>query len=408
VGYTFKPKLSTGDKTKRKRFFPYFVIGLIIVAYLTVVLLLPAPKVKAEKVDVTAPPTSTASISWPKDVQSALGAQGYGVLATNGEQKSVPIASIAKTILALAVLKEKPLILDQPGPQITITQSDVELYKSHLAQNGSVLPITLNEKLSEYQMLQGLMIPSGNNIADTLATWAFGSVSNYLNYANQMVKDMGLTQTIITDASGFSPQTTSSAHDLVIIGEKAMNEPVLKQIVAQKDVTLPTAGLVKNYNTLLEVNNIIGIKTGNSDEAGGCFLLAAQENMDGKDVIIIYAVLGAKSRNEALQFSNAFILGNAANFKLLNVAKKGQIVGKYKPSWGKEVNAIASEDVNILLINGEKLSTDIKLNDIQGNKNKGDQVGEINASAGSEKIAVPITLDGKVSGPSFLWRIFHL
>jgi D-alanyl-D-alanine carboxypeptidase (penicillin-binding protein 5/6) len=45
--------------------------------------------------------------------------------------------------------------------------------------------VQLGEELSEYQALQALLLPSANNIAETLARWAFGSIDAYNAYANQ-------------------------------------------------------------------------------------------------------------------------------------------------------------------------------------------------------------------------------
>jgi len=44
------------------------------------------------------------------------------------------------------------------------------------------------------------------------------------------------------------PATTSTAHDLILIGFQALNNPVIAQIVDQTQVTLPVAGVVKNYD----------------------------------------------------------------------------------------------------------------------------------------------------------------
>ena len=228
-----------------------------------------------------------------------------------------------------------------------------------------------------------------------------------MSYANQKASNLGLTKTHFADASGISPQTVSSAQDLVLLGQALMDQPVLAEIVNQQNVTLPVAGKVNNYNTLLGVDNIIGIKTGNTDQAGGCFLFATKENINNKEIITINAILGAQSRNQALQFSKAFLESNVVNYKVVNVAKKGQVVGKYEVPWGDEVDAIASDDVNVLIVNGEKLTTDINLNEIRGAKNQGEKVGTINSKIGLENITVPIVLNSKITSPGIFWRIFH-
>lgn len=390
-----------------KKVFVIAGIIILIIAYISIALFRPAPEVKATASDIPLPAASSATIVWPTYGQEAIGAVGYGILATNGEQKSVPIASIAKTVVALSILKEKPLKTGEQGPDITITQTDVELYKSILAQNGSVVPVKLGEKISEYQMLQALMVPSGGNIADTLVNWAFGSSSNYLTYANNLMKEMGLNNTHMADASGISPQTVSSASDLIIIGIAAMENPVLAEIVGQSEVDLPLAGLVKNYNTLIGSQNIVGIKTGNTDEAGGCFLFATKTNQNGQDVVMVGAILESSSRNKALADTNSFLAVNSNKFELATVIPKGTVVGKYKVPWGKEVNIVVKEDVKMITVGGTKMTAQTDFNPINQGA-KGVEVGRVRIQSGSAEISAPVVLDGKITKPSILWRLTHL
>ena len=256
-------------------------------------------------------------------------------------------------------------------------------------------------------MLQALLIPSGDNIATTLADWAFGSLYNYLSYANELATTWGMTQTHFADASGLSPQTVSSATDLVILGDKMMATPVLAEIVSQAQMTLPMVGKVNNYNTLLGQDNIIGIKTGNTDEAGGCFLFAATNNISGQNVTVVGAILGAVSRNTALQSTKLFILRNNPNFKIITLAKKGQTIGTYHPKWGQPVKAVAKSDLNILVATNDKISTNITLPDLRAPKNTDEKVGTISAKIGPEEISVPIVLETKITKPSIFWKIMH-
>lgn len=407
----FSYKLNEFALKKRKRFLPIFLVFALIVVYIFISVSLPNPTIKAQAQEVPVASSDGTALVWPAEVdQTAFGSQNHGLIATNGEQVSHPIASIAKCMVALAVLEKKPINKGEQGPILTMTAKDVEYFTTDLAQNGSVVPIRVGEELSEYQVLQALLLPSGDNIATTLADWAFGSLQGYLDYANQMAADWQMKQTHFADASGLSPQTVSSAQDLIILGEKLMNNPVLAEIVNQSEVTLPVAETVKNYNTILGTvgqANIVGIKTGNTDEAGGCFLFATKSNFNGQDVTLIGAILGAGSRNQALQTTNNFILRNYPNFEIVTVIKAGQAVGTYDQKWGKQVKAVAKSDLNILVATKDKISTNVMLSDIKAPKNQGDEIGTISAKIGLEEASVPVILDGKITKPSFLWKIFH-
>lgn len=386
--------------------FPFILVVLLLVLiYVAVAYFLPMPEINASAVDLQAP-KNTTTFSWPNKNESAVGVTGYGVISTNGEQTSKPIASIAKTVLALAVLKEKPLKIGEQGPSITMTDQDVKFYKDALAQNGSVVPVEAKEVLSEYQVLQALLIPSGDNIADTLAVWAFGSTNDYLTYANKMVSDMGLKNTHMADASGLSPQSVSSAEDLVIFGETFMQNPVLAEIVGQDKVTLPIVGEVKNYNTQLGQNGVVGIKTGNTDEAGGCLLFSAKENIAGKDIIVVGAILGDTNRYQVLIDTNTFLKNNVANFKFVTLVKAGQVVGTYSTPWGKKIDILAKEDLTILSTD-EKLEIKTSFDSTKKSLAKDTQVGTISAEYGQTKVSVPAVLKDKISRAPIWWKVFH-
>ena len=394
-------------KSKKKTLVLALVVVLAI-SYFLVALLRPESSIKPSLNDLAMPQTRATTITWPSYGQSAVGAMGYGLLATNGEQKPAPIASIAKTMVGLAVLKEKPLKLGEQGPVLTMTAADEELYRADFAQNGSVVPIRIGEELSEYQMLQALLLPSGDNIASTLAIWAFGSVDGYLTYANKLAKDMGLSQTHFDDASGLSHKTVSSAGDLVILGNAVMQDPVLAEVVGQSKVTLPVAGLVRNYNTLLGVQNVVGIKTGNTDEAGGCFLFAAKTNVGGTDLMLVGVILGATSRNKALADTNSFLQVNQDRITLTTAVPANTVIGKYKVPWGKEVNAIVKNDAKMLTASGVKMEAKVDLNKADSGSTKDQEVGKVNIASGSASVSVPVVLDGPISKPSILWRLTHI
>src|SRR5437868_228454 len=187
----------------------------ILAAFLVYLYLRPVPALKPVNQILSATPKQTVSLPWPAAGQSAIGTSGYGVLESHNAGSPVPIGSVAKVITALAVLKQKPMPAGGPGPTITLSSSDVDLFNSYYLKNGSVTEVSNGEQISEYEALQAMMLPSSNNMADTLAIWTFGSIDSYLTYANQLVKNLGMNSTKVGDTNGFSDTTTSTATDLV-------------------------------------------------------------------------------------------------------------------------------------------------------------------------------------------------
>ena len=174
-----------------------------------------------------------------------------------------PTASTAKMILGLAVMREKPFSDNEVGETITIDEEMYNRYLWYINHGGSSTRVRVGEEISEYDALMSVFLASSNNMADSLAIWAFGSIDAYREYASAMLEEMGLSETTIgEDASGFSDTTTSSASDLAMLGEKVMRDPVLSKIVSTKSYEVPVAGLIENTNKILGDYGISGVKTG--------------------------------------------------------------------------------------------------------------------------------------------------
>jgi D-alanyl-D-alanine carboxypeptidase (penicillin-binding protein 5/6) len=383
------------------------IVIIVLIGYVFFALSRPFPTLAASNLKLTPAQATTSAIAWPGYGQSSVGVLGYGVLTSTPSQTPHAIASIAKTMLALMVVKQKPLKVGDQGPSLTLTDADVKFYTDDVAQNGSVVPVQTGETLSEYQLLQALLLPSGDNIAESLATWTFGSVAAYDTQANAYAQTLGLTQTHFDDASGLSPKTVSTAHDLVLLGQAVMSNPVLAQIVGQNEVTLPIAGKMTNYNSLLGQQGIVGIKTGNTDEAGGCFLFATQQTINGKNTTIIGAILGATDRATVLNDTLTFIQNNKTNFSSDTAVKAGTVIGTYNLPWGGKVNAVAKTDATLIVTGGGQVATKVSLPDVSSTKTKGDQVTTLTAEVGESTVSVPVVLDSNISKPSIFWRLFH-
>ena len=354
--------------------------------------------------------TAASSLTWP-GFQAAVGPVGSARIETNGDQKPVPVASTAKIITALTILQKKPLKPGESGPTITLGPRDVEIYRNYVSLDGSVVPIADGEEISQLQALQALMIPSANNIADSLAVWAFGSLEAYSVAANQFVKSHGMRDTRIgVDASGLSPTTTSTARDLVIAGKLAMQNPVLASVVATESTTnIPLAGTVLNTNTLLGTNNIVGIKTGSTDEAGGVFVGAARTTVEGQSVTLVSAVVGAPDRFTALGTTTPLTASATTNFKPVTVITAGTAVGRYSLPWGGSVSATATKNETHTVWGGDAVKATVKLESIRVGDKAGQPVGHIEATKTTFKDTTKETVILKQAPrpPSLKWRLTH-
>jgi D-alanyl-D-alanine carboxypeptidase (penicillin-binding protein 5/6) len=348
--------------------------------------------------------TSPSTLGWPTS-QSAVALLGTGITESHGPQTPVPTASTAKIITALLTLKQKPLQLGEQGPAITITAEDVERYKNYVAQDGSVVPVQAGEQITEYQALQALLLPSANNIADKLAMWSYGSLDQYKKSANSYLFSVGLKDTVVgSDASGLSPDTTSTAADMVKIGSLAMQNPVIAQIVGQASATgIPLTTSIKNVNFLLGTDGVIGIKTGNSDQAGGVFIGAAKFKVGNEDKTVITAVMGAPDIFTALKQSQTLIRSSQTNFSSVEVAKKDAKLGEYKQPWGGSIKAVTAQNLPLTAWNGSTIKPTISLKETGKDPQANQVVGKLTANGKT----TDIVLGSAPTKPSIFWRLSH-
>jgi D-alanyl-D-alanine carboxypeptidase (penicillin-binding protein 5/6) len=238
-----------------------------------------------------------ASTVWPADGQAAVQI-GQAPVQASPHQHPVAIASVAKVMTAYLVLRDHPLGIGQDGRTITLTAADVADTARRRGEDQSVVQIAAGERLTELQALQALLLPSANNIAAALARWDAGSIEKFVARMNATANSLGMTLTHYTDPSGYDAATVSTAADQVRIVDRAMRLPVFARIVATATATLPVAGTVHNTDRLLGRNGFVGVKTGNSDAAGGCFAFRAVRRMDGKRTAITGVVLGQAGQNQ--------------------------------------------------------------------------------------------------------------
>ncbi len=237
-------------------------------------------------------PGSAPQLPWPRSGQAMIAVDGLGTLGRSGGSQPLPIGSVAKVMTAYVILTGHPLAAGQPGPTLTVSAERAAAYPAEVARDESLIPVRAGEALTERQALQALLLPSANNIARVLAEWDAGSEAAFVQKMNATANQLGMSGTRYTDSPGFDPRTVSTAADQLILAGKAMALPAFAEIAQQQRATLPIAGEVRNFNELVGHQGVVGIKTGSTDQAGGCLVFAAVLDVGGRKLSILGAVLG--------------------------------------------------------------------------------------------------------------------
>lgn len=243
-------------------------------------------------VPATNPPGLTAKAAFAVDISS-----NRELFAFNADVP-LPPASTTKIITALVVIDHAKLdqvVTIEPGDQV-----DPKVY-SHMG-------IEAGDQLTVGQLLQGLLIPSGDDAAKALARAIGASLpgssgenptARFVAAMNAEAASLGMKNSHFTNPDGLDANgLTVSARDLAIAAAALLKNPTLANIVDTAVVKIEVQGpnprtlTLYNTNEMLTKSNVIGVKTGTTGNAGECLVMA--ENVRGS--ILMTVVLGSSQR----------------------------------------------------------------------------------------------------------------
>lgn len=383
------------------------VIALGIAFYLPLTLLAPVQDVTAQLAPYEAPAAVEPAVDFPEYGASAIGAIGYpGVLASGGSLEALPIASISKIITALVVLEAKPLAPGEPGPDITFSDADVDLYNAQVAQNGSVAGVYSGQVMSQRTAMSVMLIASANNYAESIANWAFGSQGAFVQAATDWIARAELTSTAMVEPTGVSPRNVSTSSDLVQLGRLALANPVLAEIVATPSIDVPNLGVIENTNALLGTVGVDGIKTGTLDEAGSCLLFSQDFSVGGTAVTLVGVVLGGPD-HDTIDLAIQSLLAQAdAGFREVTLATDGQQFATYATTWGDVSTAVAASSLSVVVWSATPVSLTVTPSPVQL-ATAGTEVGTLRFTVGDRTFEVALHLSTTIDDPGAWWRLSH-
>ncbi|GAA3216288.1 D-alanyl-D-alanine carboxypeptidase family protein [Dactylosporangium siamense] len=368
----------------------------------------PAPRIVQTVPRVYAIPGVPPVLPWPEAGQAAVEIDGLGRLGSSGGSRPVPIASVAKVMTAYVVLRDHPLRLDENGPTLTVSAEEAAAYPSQLASGQSLVQVVAGEVLTERQALQALLLPSANNIAHILARWDAGSSDAFVAKMNQAAAGLGMADTRYTDPSGLAPSTVSTAADQVTLGRAAMQVPVLAQIVAMPQATLPVVGPASNVNTQIGKDGIVGIKTGSTDEAGGCLLFAAEISAEGQRLRIIGAVLApGPNMADAFEATRRLIQASSGLPHKYRAVRAGDVVATARGPMGRSTTLAATGDVDVLGWPGLAYQIDTLTTMPRRHIAAGTHVGTLKLTASATAVTTALQTTQALAPPSRWERITH-
>jgi D-alanyl-D-alanine carboxypeptidase (penicillin-binding protein 5/6) len=338
-----------------------------------------------------------------------VGVPELGVTVESGPEQPVPMASLTKIMTAYLTLREHPLAADAQGPALPLTPADQAESTTEAAAGATNVPVLAGEHLSERQLLDGLLVHSANNLSDVLARWDAGNVPAFVAKMNATATSLGMLHTHYADASGLDPGSASTAGDVLRLTSAAMAIPTFAAVVDQHLVTLPVAGPLLNYVQSVGTDGIVGVKSGFTQAAMGCLVLAANRTVAGRSVLVLAVVTGQPGA-DPLQVANQadvqLLDATASGLRSVPVVADRARVASVTPPWSdKSVPVDAAHAVSVLAWPGQVPRLEVAGGALHPGVQLGARVGTLSVSVGHERVAVPVQMAGSLAGPTMGWRL---
>ncbi|MFG2943815.1 D-alanyl-D-alanine carboxypeptidase [Streptomyces adustus] len=393
---------------------PLVVLLVIVFAIVQAVRPLPAAALTLTAEDSYSFDGDKVDLPWPSEGQGWMDVNGIGSMDDFGQQTPVAIGSVAKAMTAYIVLKDHPMKPGEEGASIPV-DATAEKEGGYDKDGESTLnTVKEGDKLSQKQALSAVMIPSANNIARLLARWDAGSEAAFIKKMNDTAKQLGMTNTTYTDASGLKETTVSTAQDQVKLGHELVKIQALMDITKLPSWTDPSGQKHRNYNTLVPYNNALGIKTGSTTKAGGNLLFAATKEVGGETVTLVGAVLGqhkAPIIDTVNAVSKTALLAAQDAMTSAKILKKGDVVGYVDDRLGNRTPVVVTKDVSAVGWAGLKVKLTFDSGDVPHSAKAGTEVGSLTVGDGSGDsvgVQVPVALQTDLAEPGFMDKVTRL
>jgi D-alanyl-D-alanine carboxypeptidase/D-alanyl-D-alanine endopeptidase (penicillin-binding protein 7) len=236
---------------------------------------------------------SAAAMAMPLGSQSVLVVEDDTgkILVEKNANAVVPIASLTKLMTAMVVLDAK----QDMNEEIEIDKVDVDMLK----HSTSRVPVGAN--IARADVLQLALMSSDNRAAASLARTYPGGPAAFKAAVNAKIQMLGMSQTVIEEPTGLSPNNRSTAADLVKMATAAAKYDDIRRITTDtKDIITIKGRKVEYHNT----NRLVGAKgwdigmskTGYTEEAGRCLIMRIKSA--GKNATVV--LLNAKANSARL------------------------------------------------------------------------------------------------------------
>ncbi len=297
-----------------------------------------------------------ASASIPIPAPPAINAKGYiliesttgHVLAQKNPDEKLEPASLTKIMTAYVVFGE--ILAGRLGLDDEVTVSE-KAWRTE----GSRMFIEVNTRVRVEDLLQGMIVQSGNDASVALAERVAGTEETFAVMMNQAALSIGMTATNFRNATGLpAADHYSTARDMAMLARALITEfpEFYGRWYSQREYTYN--GITqRNRNALLwRDNSVDGVKTGMTEAAGYCLVASARRDQ----MRLISVVMGTPNANARASASQSLLGYGFQFYETHQVFAAGQPVTSVRVWKGakERVDLGLAEDVNVIIPRGQR------------------------------------------------------
>jgi len=351
---------------KHKRFSILLILLLIF---------LMSPNILAATGDTTNLPTILGKAAITVDVKT-----GEVIYAKNVDQQMYP-ASTTKLMTALLLAENKSKTDELKYTQSAKAQPEYSL-------NVNLHAIGLDETMSAANVMDGLLLYSGNDMAYMIADNVGENSTNFSKMMNDKAAKLNMTGTHFVTPNGLHRQDHyTTPYDMSILARTAFLNPWVKETMSKKQSTISTSKgttfVIENRNKLLGIDGCIAGKTGYTSQAGKCLVAFFERN--GREVMGVVMGSAYDANDTAVYNDMKKIIDYSYNLQPTVLHTNSSVIKtetlKYKPLgfFGPQktidVPIVVKEDVRYYSNEANKkyLKENIKLTGISASSLKGNK-----------------------------------
>jgi D-alanyl-D-alanine carboxypeptidase (penicillin-binding protein 5/6) len=239
------------------------------------------------------------------------------VLASQDSQQKLPPASLTKVMTAYVVfdkLKKGQLKLDD---EALVSQ---KAWKT----GGSKTFIEVGKKVKVEDLIQGMIIQSGNDAATALAEHIGGTEESFADMMNDYAKDLGMENSHFMNVTGLPMDDHyTTAEDLGILAKRMITDfPEYYKYYSMKSFTYNNITQSSRNRLLFQDPSVDGMKTGFTNKAGYCYISSAAKN--GRRLVTV--VLGAEKPQKRFDDAKILFAHGFNNYETHRVIVKNQVI----------------------------------------------------------------------------------